>query len=81
MFWVEAFTLQAGDRIRVLLRGPDGTNVAENIETLSRSLARKFNFVGRKRRGASWPAGMYEGQIEITRNGVAVIRTATATIE
>lgn len=81
VFWVEVFTLQAGDKITIALRGPDGSTVGEHVETLAKPLARKFNFVGRKRRGTAWTPGQYEGRVEVSRNGVSVIRTATATVE
>lgn len=81
VFWVEVFTLQAGDNMTITLRGPDGGTVAEHVETLSKPLARKFNYVGSKRRGATWTAGQYVGRVEVSRNGVSVTRTATATVE
>jgi len=66
VFWMEAFGVRAGDRLRVRLEGPSGT-VAENDEVLTKDQARRWAFVGRKRPGAAWPAGRYRGEAILRR--------------
>ena len=66
VFWMEAFGVRAGDRLRVRLEGPSGT-VAENDEVLTKDQARRWAFVGRKRPGAGWPAGRYRGEAILRR--------------
>lgn len=80
VFWVEVFSLNAGDVITVSLMGPDGDIVADNQITITRPQARRFAAIGRKKRGAGWPPGTYTGTIEIMRNGIAVQRRTTATV-
>ena len=41
--------------------------VAEAVKTLDGPKAQWFSFLGGKRRGASWPAGMYQAAYELSR--------------
>ena len=80
VFWAEVFSLDAGDVITVSLKGPDGDVVADNQITVTRPQARRFAAIGRKKRGAGWPSGIYTGTVEIMRNGTTVQRRKTATV-
>jgi hypothetical protein len=65
-----AIGLERGDDVRVELRGPDGTLLAENRATLDRDKAQNLLFAGRKRPAAGWPAGRYSARFEVRRGGV-----------
>lgn len=80
VFWAEVFSVAAGDRIRLTLNGPD-REVVSRDQVVDRPLARWFGFVGTKRPGAAWPAGSYEGVIEVLRGEQAVRRSAFATVD
>mgnify|MGYP003571167613 CR=1 FL=1 len=81
VFWAEAFSLEKGDRIHIMLTAPGGGLVAENRVTLDRPLAKGHWYAGRKKRGAAWATGSYTGRIAITRGGETVERSAVATVE
>lgn len=63
-----AINLEAGDTIRISLRGPDGLS-AEQETALDRAKAQYMLFSGKKRPAAGWPAGVYEGRIDILKDG------------
>jgi hypothetical protein len=70
VFWVEVFGVMAGDRQRMFLLGPKGETVAEKSSRIAGDKAQWFSYVGRKRRGSSWPSGIYRGVYRLTRDGV-----------
>ena len=73
VFWVSLYGVRRGDRQEARLIAPDGSVVAEAVKTLDGPKAQWFSFLGRKRRGASWPAGSYRAKYRLTRqvNGEA----------
>ena len=76
VFWIDSLGVRRGDRLTLRLSGPEGV-IAENIEEIGRSQARRWAFIGRKRRKATWPAGNYRGEAEIFRpaaDGAAPVR-------
>ena len=62
----------AGDRVRIVVDGPGGSLVEELSSPLDHSKATYLSFAGKKRHDAPWPAGRYEGRIEIVREGAVV---------
>lgn len=80
VFWAEVFSVTTDDRIRLTLNGPDAEVIHRDI-VVDRPLARWFGFAGTKRTGKSWPAGAYEGVVEITRGDNVVRRKAFVTVE
>ena len=81
VFFAEAFSLKKDDILTLTLTAPDGATVADHTITLDRPLAKGHWFTGRKRRGTGWETGLYTGTITITRDGVAVAKSATARVE
>ncbi|MBO6947586.1 MAG: M23 family metallopeptidase [Rhodospirillales bacterium] len=81
VFFAEAFSLKKDDVVTLTLTAPDGSIVADHTVTLDRPLAKGHWFTGRKRRGTGWETGLYTGTITITRDGVAVAKSATARVE
>ncbi len=66
VFWMEAFGVRVGDRLTLRLEGPEGT-IAMSEDTLVKDQARRWAFVGRKRPGAAWPTGLYQGEAILQR--------------
>jgi hypothetical protein len=67
IFWVEVFGVRSGDREHLRLVAPDGKVLAEHRASLSGNKARQERYVGKRRRGAPWPAGAYRGEYRLTR--------------
>lgn len=67
VYWVESYGMQAGDTVSLRLLGPGGDIVAESETEMEGNKARWLAYVGRKRRGDSWPAGAYRGQYRLWR--------------
>lgn len=75
VFWAYLYGTRAGDTLRLALTGPEGEIAAQEI-TLDRTQAQSFRAIGRKLRGASWPAGGYEGEAVLSRAGAEIGRSA-----
>ncbi len=80
VIWGHAFGSQKGDIFRLSLTGPSGEVIARDI-TLEKGQAQVFRAVGRKRRDALWPAGIYTGLISLRRDSKTLeARTITTRI-
>ena len=71
VLWAELFGVAKGDRLRFRLIAPDGTAFADRLVVLEKRQARRFQYVGKKLRRASWPLGRYRGEVTVTRRGLA----------
>jgi len=80
VFWAAAWGLRAGDREEIRLIGPKGKVLAEWSGKVPSNKAQSLRYAGRKRRGKSWPPGVYRGDYRVTRQvdggTVVVIETA-----
>jgi murein DD-endopeptidase MepM/ murein hydrolase activator NlpD len=74
MFWGYLFGGQAGDRVRIEMRGPDGKVLTTNETVLDRPLAQLFRSVGQRKPATGWAAGRYSGFIALVRGGREVAR-------
>lgn len=72
VLWADIFGVDAGDRVALRLLGPDGQTIAENVRVIDKHQARRFEYAGRKARG-EWPAGLYRGEITVSRADGAVL--------
>lgn len=71
--YVRMIGLEAGDTAHIVLRAPDGTVIAEKLlPALERGQAQTLTLIGRKRPGASWPAGTYLAEYQVTNAGQTV---------
>lgn len=77
VFWTHFYGLRLGDRLRLTLRAPDGSVIAETEHQMQRNRATEFRAVGRKARGP-WAEGTYSGTAEMLRND-QVLGTVTRT--
>jgi hypothetical protein len=75
VMWVYMFGGQAGDAIVFEMTGPEGVIVTERV-AVERNRALFFHAVGRKMRGAGWPAGEYAGTARMMRRGAELDSTA-----
>lgn len=67
VFWVDLYGARGGDLEQARLTGPDGAVIAEKAKRLDQDKAQWFSFLGRKRRGAAWPAGTYRATYQLLR--------------
>ena len=67
VLWAEVFWVQAGDKVRLRITGPDGATIVDYSNVLLRRQARRMISAGRKKRGLFWSAGTYHGEIVIER--------------
>jgi hypothetical protein len=75
VLWADMYWPRAGDKIRFRLTAPDGRLLLEKNLDLKKTQARRFIFVGKKRKTRLWPAGVYRGEIVLRRRGAALLRT------
>jgi Peptidase family M23 len=72
LFYGRFINLLAADRVRVIVDGPGGSLVEELSPPLDRNKATYVSFAGKKRHEQPWPAGRYEGRVEIVRDGAVI---------
>ncbi len=73
VMWAYLFGGQAGDAIVFEITGPEGVIITERM-AVERNRALFFHAVGRKMRGAGWPAGDYAGTARLMRRSAEVDR-------
>ena len=71
--WVEGYWVEEGDRVQFTIVGPDDAQVVTQTVALDRSWKHWFQFVGARRPGDAWPAGIYTGQVTLQRDGLAPV--------
>ena len=64
--------LLQGDRIRLDATGPAGFRAESTSEPLDRNKALYVAFAGKKRTAERWPAGRYEGLVQLIRDGAVI---------
>ncbi|MEM8752659.1 MAG: M23 family metallopeptidase [Pseudomonadota bacterium] len=70
VFWSRFYGLRTGDEVRIELTGPGG-EVAANEWRAERPRAEHMLFAGARPPGGGWPAGRYDGEATIIRDGAA----------
>lgn len=80
--WSVIAGVRAGDRLSMRIADPSGREVVDQTVTIERDRARHFQYMGRKRSGAAWPAGNYRLSVVLERAvGEAIVeRRAEATV-
>lgn len=69
VLWAVIFHVRTGDRLTLRITGPDGEEVLSHASRLQKDQASRFAFAGRKRKGLSWDAGTYTGEVRLIREG------------
>jgi len=72
IFFARLLNLRAGDRIRLSVKGPAGFEVESITEPLPRNKATYLAYAGKRRTLPSWPAGHYDGQVQLLRGTTVV---------
>lgn len=67
VLWVDVFWVEAGDVLGFRILGPEGDTIIKRATKIKKTQARRFTFVGKKRKQGLWPAGTYRGQIVLVR--------------
>ncbi len=69
VLWVDMFWARKGDRLRFRITAPGGRPFIEKTVVLKKTQARRFIFVGKKRKTRLWPPGVYRGEVRLLRKG------------
>ncbi len=77
--WLDGYWFGQGDRVWFRLTGPDGQPVIDRRFEIGRDHQRWFGFASAPRPDQAWPAGRYEGRIEVERGGDEAGGRATLT--
>lgn len=67
VFWAEVFGVQAGDQLILRIVAPNGEEIVQHRSVLEKRQARRFTYVGKRRRASRWPRGRYRGHAVIIR--------------
>ena len=65
--WADIFGVVSDDVLTMRIIGPDGSILVEKRWLLPVSQPQFFEFIGRRRHDANWPAGKYLGEITLVR--------------
>lgn len=68
-----AFGGQAGDVIRIVIDGPEGTVTDQSAE-LEKDQAQLFRAAGKHQPQGGWPVGRYNGSVQLLRDGQEIDR-------
>ncbi len=71
-----AYGIRQNDVMRLSITGPEGEVIKQDVE-MSKSQARSFRAIGKKRRWSLWPTGTYEGSVTLLRDGQTITQRAT----
>jgi murein DD-endopeptidase MepM/ murein hydrolase activator NlpD len=72
VFYARLINMRAGDRLRFRVEGPGGFQAGNETPPLERNKATFIAFSGKKRTAERWPAGAYQGVVEVVRAGKVV---------
>lgn len=72
IFYAYLINMRAGDQLRFRVEGPGGFQATGDTPPLDRRKATFVGFTGKKRRAERWPAGAYQGIVEVVRAGKVV---------
>lgn len=65
VLWADLFNVRSGHRLVLSIRGPDGRTISKTAIPLEKDQARAFRFAGKSQKDGGWPAGDYEGRIQL----------------
>lgn len=73
VIWTEGFALHAGDRLDYRITAPDGTVFFRDSRVEAKGQARFFRYVGKRRPPEGWSAGIWQGEVTLSREGQAPV--------
>jgi murein DD-endopeptidase MepM/ murein hydrolase activator NlpD len=68
VLWVDILGVEAGDRVRFHLTGPDGVVVLDHVTAIAKTQARHFAYAGAHRHADPWKPGTYRGEVTLVRD-------------
>ena len=71
LLYARFINLRKGDRVRLTISGPGGPFITQESQPLEGNKATYTAIAGRKLKTERWPAGAYQGKVEIVRDGAA----------
>jgi hypothetical protein len=77
--YIYLFGGRTGDKIELTFTGPGELRVSETYD-LSKNSAQFFRAIGKKRRSAPWPGGIYQAEAKLIRDG-GIIDTRSSSFE
>lgn len=72
LLYARVMNMRAGDNVRFVLSGPDGLAHEQATAPLDRTKATYVAYTGKKLTKPRWPAGRYQGRVELLRQGAIV---------
>lgn len=81
VLWLDVFRPDAGDVIDIRIDGPGGMLLLENTVGIDKDQARRFLYVGKKRKLPAWPVGTYDAHITLTRAADGKVQTLRLSAE
>lgn len=79
VLWADMFWPEAGDQLSFDIYFPSGKPLTRRTIPVKKTQARRFVFVGKKRKTKPWPAGTYRGEITLVR-GKGTAKELTLTV-
>jgi hypothetical protein len=67
VFWAELFGIQRGDEQVLTIYDPKGRVLAQRRKEHPKDKAQWFSYVGKRRKGATWPIGIYRAEFTLYR--------------
>lgn len=67
LVWFDVYRPDLGDRLTVKITAPDGQTLVHKTILVKKEQARRFMYVGAKRKALVWPPGRYEATINLVR--------------
>jgi hypothetical protein len=80
VYYARIINMAAGDKLHIVLSGPEGISAEETSPPLAHSMAVSVPYIGKKRTSPAWPPGLYNGRAEIIRQD-AVLTAAEDSFE
>lgn len=82
VLWGAVLGAAPGDRLLMVIAGPDGAEIVRRETVLDRDQAWRMEASGRKAPAGGWPAGSYTGEVRLERAGLPPqTRPATITLQ
>lgn len=83
VLWAEAYRVEAGDRLGLVITAPDGSVFHAAEQAMAKRQAYRIGYSGRKRPAGGWPPGTYSGRVKLTRtiDGTTLSQEKTVDVE
>jgi hypothetical protein len=79
VFFARLINLRPQDRLRFSVEGPGDFKVSSESEPMDRAKAQYVGVAGKKLSASRWPAGVYDGRVQVIRAG-SILRESKAAL-